>query len=312
MSLFDRLGRREASGGTELVPGVGRMPYPAYRGGEPYIFVSYAHQDSDAVFPEIRRLNELGCRVWYDEGISPGSEWTDEIAAALERCALFIVFFTPNSAESGNVQNEIDFALDEKKPCIAIHLRETTLRPGTRLRFGMKHAILRYGMTEEEYVYKLVSALERLGLGGSAAPSLGSAPAPSAASAPPPPAPEITSVGDFQVEHGFLRDYLGREPNITLPDQVVIVGSSSLGPGRRFVETVDLNRTDALLDGAFHDCPNLREIRLPRSLTSIAGRQFSNCPRLTLYCYRDSVPADFAQRFGGKAIVYLDEGTDRS
>ena len=26
---------------TTLVPGVGRLPYPAYRGKEPYIFVSY-------------------------------------------------------------------------------------------------------------------------------------------------------------------------------------------------------------------------------------------------------------------------------
>ena len=30
---------------TKLVPGVGRLPYPAYRGKEPYIFVSYAHRD---------------------------------------------------------------------------------------------------------------------------------------------------------------------------------------------------------------------------------------------------------------------------
>ena len=60
---------------TRLVPGVGRIPYPAYKGNEPYIFVSYAHKDSDAVFREIRRLNDLGYHVWYDEGIAPGNEW---------------------------------------------------------------------------------------------------------------------------------------------------------------------------------------------------------------------------------------------
>ena len=26
---------------TRLVPGVGRMPYPAYRGKEHYVFISY-------------------------------------------------------------------------------------------------------------------------------------------------------------------------------------------------------------------------------------------------------------------------------
>ena len=39
---------------TKLVPGVGRLPYPAYRGNEPYVFVSYAHKDKDIVFPEIK------------------------------------------------------------------------------------------------------------------------------------------------------------------------------------------------------------------------------------------------------------------
>ena len=76
---------------TTLVPGVGRLPYPAYRGSEPYVFVSYAHDDKDQVFPEIRRFNEAGFRVWYDEAISPGSEWSDEIAEALSKCTVVVV-----------------------------------------------------------------------------------------------------------------------------------------------------------------------------------------------------------------------------
>ena len=46
---------------TRLVPGVGRLPYPAYRGNDPYIFVSYAHLDSERVFAEIKRFND---RLW--------------------------------------------------------------------------------------------------------------------------------------------------------------------------------------------------------------------------------------------------------
>lgn len=168
MELLDKLKKNEdmTAEQTKLVPGVGRMLYPAYRGKEPYIFVSYSHMDSQLVFAEIKRLNELGYHVWYDEGISPGNEWTEEIASALERCALFLVFFTPNSAESDNVQNEIDFALDDKKPCIGVYLKEAKLQGRTRLRFGMKQAIMKYSMPEDEYVYKLTSALERLGLCG--------------------------------------------------------------------------------------------------------------------------------------------------
>ena len=149
---------------TKLVPGVGRLPYPAYRGSEPYVFVSYAHADSEKVFAEIKRFNEAGFNVWYDEGIAPGNEWTDEIADALERCSVFVVMLTPTSAPRENVLNEINFALDEKKPFLAIHLEETELRSGLRLRIGTKQAILKYNMTDEEYEYKYTEAFKRMGL----------------------------------------------------------------------------------------------------------------------------------------------------
>ncbi len=152
------------SAASHLVPGAGRLPFPAYRGEEPFIFASYAHANADIVFPEIRRLHDMGYRIWYDEGISPGSEWKEEISEALEKCALFLVFITPESAASENVQNEIRFAMDDRKPVIAIHLEETRLSGGLKLEIGSRQAILAWNMTEEEYVYKITSALTRHGL----------------------------------------------------------------------------------------------------------------------------------------------------
>ncbi len=149
---------------TRLVPGVGRLPYPAYRGDGPYVFVSYAHDDKDRVFQEIRRFNEAGFHVWYDEGISPGNEWSDEIAEALAKCTVFVVILTPTSAPREAVLNEISFALDEGKPLLAIHLEETVLPPGLRLRISRKQAILKYNMTDEEYEYKYIEAFTRFGL----------------------------------------------------------------------------------------------------------------------------------------------------
>ena len=123
---------------TKLVPGVGRLPYPAYRGNEPYVFVSYAHKDKDIVFPEIKRFNDAGFHVWYDEGISPGNEWSDEIAEALTKCTVFVVMLTPTSAPRESVLNEISFALDEGKPLLAVYLEDTELPPGLRLRISRK------------------------------------------------------------------------------------------------------------------------------------------------------------------------------
>ncbi|GEM_PF-2845170 len=317
MRLFDKLKKQneqpQPQPQTTLVPSVGRMPFPAYRGNDPYIFISYAHLDYKKVFQEIKGFNERGYNVWYDEGISPGNEWTDEIADALERCSLFIVFITPNSAGSPNVLKEVNFAIEDKKPLIAIHLEETMLRGGLKLQISTIQAILKYKMTEEEYVYKYTTAFTRLGMQpkvnvqAKAAVLVSSVPT---VAAPPSAAyaGEISTLGDFRVEHGLLREYLGKEPHITLPDEVEIIGPSAFGQGRRFLETVDLNKTGALLTGAFSDCPNLRKIIIPHSVTMIQEKPFVNCPELTLYCYRSQLPPNFAENFGGREIIYLEDG----
>ena len=320
MGIFDKLKKQDTAPQTTLVPNVGRMPFPAYRGKEPYIFISYAHLDYEKVFKEIQTFNEYGYNVWYDEGISPGNEWTDEIAFALEKCSLFVVFITPNSAVSKNVLKEINFAIEDGKPLVAIHLEKTTLSGGMKLQISTIQAVLKYMMTQEEYVYKYTTAFTRLGMHSKAkAPTATATLGSSASITPPVPtysAPiaeptektfgrEISKIGNYLVEHGHLLEYLGTEKNITLPDEVQIVGS--FGQGCKFIETVDLNKAGALFDGAFTDCPNLREIKIPRSVIMIQKIPFINCPQLTLYCYRDQLPKGFAEYFGGKKIVYLDD-----
>ena len=151
------------SSNSKLIPGIGRIPFPAYRGDEPYIFVSYAHNDADIVFAEINRWNKQGYNIWYDEGISPGNEWEDEIANALENCSLFVVFITPDSVGSQNCRDEIYYALDAKLPIIAIHLKETVLKGGLKLRMSSIQAILKHSMNEEEYIYKYATAFNKYG-----------------------------------------------------------------------------------------------------------------------------------------------------
>ncbi|HWQ51799.1 MAG TPA: TIR domain-containing protein, partial [Terriglobales bacterium] len=292
---------------STLVPSIGRMPFPAYRGSEPYIFISYAHLDADMVFREIKRFNEQGYNVWYDEGISPGNEWTGDIARALENCSLFVVFITPNSADSLNVLNEINFALGDRKPFIAIHLTETVLKGGLKLQISSIQAIMQYKMTDEEYVYKYTTAFTGLGMRPKPHPA-----APGTPPVQPEPQPRepivihAKAVGDYRIDHGLLHDYLGEERALVLPDEVQIVGALAFAKARRFIETVDLNKTGALLNGAFSNCPRLREVRLTRSVTMIQERPFVDCPQLTLYCYKDQLPPGFAENFGGKEIVYLD------
>lgn len=137
-----------------------KPPFEAYKGVEPYVFISYAHSDGDAVFEHLEQLRSRGVRVWYDEGIDPGNEWPEEIARALDRCALFIFFVSPRSVVSKNCRDEVNFALNASKPFLAIHMEETTLPVGLSLRMGSIQAIMQYRMPEDAYWRKVLKVLD--------------------------------------------------------------------------------------------------------------------------------------------------------
>ena len=141
-----------------------RVPFEAYDGKDPYTFVSYAHRDHDAVFRDLNVLYRAGGRLWYDEGIDPGADWSDEVARALHDCTLFLVFLSPRAIESRNVRDEITFALNRQKPVVAVHLEAANLPPGLELRLNAVQALLRYRMDEAQYRQKLESALLRHGV----------------------------------------------------------------------------------------------------------------------------------------------------
>lgn len=134
-----------------------KKPFPAYTGDEPYLFVSYSHRDSELVFPELEKLRSSGFNIWYDEGIEAGTEWTERIAEAIERSALFLFFVTPDSVASQNCRNEVNFAADRNIDIIAVHLKETRLTSGLSLTLATRQAILRYQIPSQDYHDKLHS-----------------------------------------------------------------------------------------------------------------------------------------------------------
>ena len=134
-------------------------PFPAYSGTDPFIFVSYAHKDAAAVFPELQRLRDAGYRIWFDEGIDPGNEWPEEIASALGRAAKFLVFLSPAAVASRNVRNEMYHALQIEKDFLAVHLSDTKLPPGLQLSISAIQAILKHRMSPQNYWRKLEKAL---------------------------------------------------------------------------------------------------------------------------------------------------------
>ena len=95
---------------------------PAYEGKGKYIFVSYSHKDSGIVYPTIRKMFEEKYRVWYDEGIAPGSEWPHNIEVHLKQCSVALICVSANSLASKNCDNEVVNALNNNKQIIQCSL----------------------------------------------------------------------------------------------------------------------------------------------------------------------------------------------
>lgn len=130
-----------------------------YEGEENYIFISYSHKDSETVWPMIDKLADKGFRVWYDDGISPGSEWPEYIAEHLNNSAVIVAFISPNSVESANCRREIHYALDKQKPFMYVLLEPTTLSAGLEMQLSTQNGIFRYNFpNEEKFFRKLLEA----------------------------------------------------------------------------------------------------------------------------------------------------------
>ena len=135
---------------------------PPYEGSEPYIFISYSHKDTDRVMPVIRSLNENGFRVWYDEGIDPGSEWPESIAAHLAGSTVCMYFISENSLASSNCKREVNFALSKEIGFLSVALEKVNMSLGLELQISSYMSLLRYKYPSEELFLEKLAAVEIL------------------------------------------------------------------------------------------------------------------------------------------------------
>jgi hypothetical protein len=137
-------------------------PFSAYMGDSPDVFISYTHKDKAKVYPILQKLHQKGFKIWYDEGIPLSTDWCNTIAEKLLDSNLFLSFISPNVLDSENTQDEIHLAMNEKKPYLAIYLRDTELSPGLKMRIRRVQGILKYEMEENRFYEKLTKDLNDL------------------------------------------------------------------------------------------------------------------------------------------------------
>ena len=104
-------------------------------------------------------MQEGGFNVWFDEGIDAGTEWREELGQAILHAGLFLYFITPDSVQSENCRKELNFAVEEHIPVLAVYLKPTELLAGVKLTLSDRQAILKYEIPRQQYQQKLQSSI---------------------------------------------------------------------------------------------------------------------------------------------------------
>ena len=131
-----------------------------YQGNEPYLFISYAHADEQAVGSVLENLEKHGVRFWYDDGIEVGSEWPEYIAERLASSKRMLAFVSNAYAVSNNCRKEMHYAVSNGIKTVNIFLEDADITPGMSLQIGNIFALMKYRMEENEFYDRLYQALQ--------------------------------------------------------------------------------------------------------------------------------------------------------
>jgi hypothetical protein len=124
-------------------------------------FISYSREDSEFALRLANDLKAAGAAVWLDQlDIAPGQRWARAIEDALNDCPRMVVILSPASVGSTNVDDEVSFALEEKKTVIPVLYRDCRipfrLRPFQYLDFrsdygrGLKALLKTLGAEQQQ------------------------------------------------------------------------------------------------------------------------------------------------------------------
>jgi hypothetical protein len=91
----------------------------------PYLFISYARNDGDIVYPLIEDLMKRGVSIWFDRRILGGDDWVAELEARLVSCTGVVALISPSFVSSKYCPREVHFADALNRPIVPVLLYPT-------------------------------------------------------------------------------------------------------------------------------------------------------------------------------------------
>lgn len=85
--------------------------------------------------------------------------YLDILTSMIERCDVFVVFMTPNAAQSQAVFDEINYAREMKKPILQIELSKSQLPGRLKIILAALQHIKRYEESAPSYLQKVEASI---------------------------------------------------------------------------------------------------------------------------------------------------------
>jgi tetratricopeptide (TPR) repeat protein len=133
-------------------------------GAAPYVFVSYASADRERVLRVVDALASAGIATWLDQhAIDAGSNWGEEIAAAIAGCSAFALMSSAAALSSRNVRQEIALAWKYGRPYLPLLLDATPFPREIEYWLETAQWVEVLDRPVSEWLPRVQRALERLG-----------------------------------------------------------------------------------------------------------------------------------------------------
>jgi hypothetical protein len=153
-----------------------------------HVFISHGSENREEASALCAFIEGKGVKAWIaPRDVRPGIDYSEELQAAIESAAAFVVLVTDHSNKSPYVRAETEMAFSSHKPIFPIRHSDIKPAAGLALFLKIRHWTDAYGKGSEAAMERL--ALELQTVVGITIPPTAPAPEPAPAPAPVPPPP---------------------------------------------------------------------------------------------------------------------------
>lgn len=229
------------------------MGLPSYDGDEPYIFVSYSHNDIAKVREILKRIDREKFRFWYDDTMEIGEDFRLELQSKIENCSAFLLFVSEHSMQSKYCGMEIIVAYKNNKRIFPVYLDDNTEIPGA-LKMVLENLQHVKGTAldgDTKYIDKLIDSLP------------------------------TETMRSFSIEDDVLVRCKDGSTHLTVPSNVRVVGKGAFKNCEK-LERLDVGDTvEVMMTEACRGCKRLKSLVLTENVRSIGESAFRDCTSLT-------------------------------